>query len=75
MIVCYSCAYKMVMEALRFAKTKANISVVYINIQYPIASEEELISSFELELSKHEKVTMCIIDHVSSMVRPSNTTL
>lgn len=56
------------MEALCFAKFKVAITVVYIEIQYPLASEEELIDSFEVELSKHERVAMCIIDHVSSMV-------
>jgi hypothetical protein len=59
----------MVMEALRVARRHADIHVVYIPIAYPIVSAEDIIASFERELAKHEKVAMCIFDHVSSMVR------
>lgn len=72
MVICFSCAYKMVMEALQFTQRFVNLKIVYIPILYPVANEEELIESFRQEISKHEKIAMCIFDHVSSMV--SNST-
>eukprot|EP01032_Pedospumella_encystans_P016744 gene16744-19093_t len=66
-VICFSCAYKMVMEALQFTRRFVDLEIVYIPILYPLTSEEELIESFRQEISKYEKVTMCIFDHVSSM--------
>lgn len=59
----------MVIEALQYARRSVDIKVVYVPILYPIANGEELVSSFRAEMAKHANVTMCILDHVSSMVR------
>jgi len=71
-VICFSCAYKMVMEALQFTRRFIDVEVVYIPILYPLTSEEELIESFRQEIGRHEKVAMCILDHVSSMVSTCN---
>ena len=67
-MICFDCAYKMTMEALRIASIKTSLNVVYIPIEYPIQSVDRIILSLEKELLKHESVAICIFDHVSSMV-------
>ena len=60
------------MEALQFTRRFIDLEIVYIPILYPLISEEELVESFRQEISKYEKVAMCIFDHVSSMVSTFN---
>lgn len=75
-VICFDCAYRMVKEALWVVSSKTPLRVVYIPIQYPIRSEEELVASFKAELDKYEVggVKLCIIDHVSSMVGDCRST-
>ena len=68
MVIHFSCAYRMVVDTLAFHQRTTKIKVVSIPVVYPVTSEQAIIDSFVQELHKHEKVTMCVFDHVSSMV-------
>jgi hypothetical protein len=67
-VLCFSCAYRMVVETLAVVQFDKKIRVVSIPIEYPVVDETKIVNSFIVELQRHDKVAFCIIDHVSSQV-------
>lgn len=58
----------MVIDTLEYIKRTIGIIVISVPVLYPVLNETQIIDSFQNELDKHNKVTMCVYSHITSMV-------